>query len=73
MEMVSQLTEYHDLSPSEVTQEHYAVKKIKSTILGHGNPFAVLYPLECLCNMNNGIDILFCGHHSSWFVVDLKC
>ena len=39
--MVSQLTEHHDLSPSEMTQEHYAVNKIKSTILGDGNPFAV--------------------------------
>ncbi len=41
MEMVSQLTEHHDLSPSEVSREHSAVNKIKATILDHGNPFAV--------------------------------
>ena len=29
------------VSPSEVTREHSAVNKIKSAILGHGNPFAV--------------------------------
>ena len=29
------------VSPSEVTREHYAVNKIKSAILDHGNPFAV--------------------------------
>ena len=42
MEMVSQLTDHHDLSPSEVTREHSAVNKIKSAILDHGNPFAVV-------------------------------
>ena len=41
MEMVSQLTEHHDLSPSEVSREHSAVNKIKAAILDHGNPFAV--------------------------------
>ena len=41
MEMVGQLTEHHDLSPSEVTREHSAVNKIKCAIIGHGNPFAV--------------------------------
>ena len=40
-EMVSQLTEHHDLSPSEVSREHSAVNKIKAAILDHGNPFAV--------------------------------
>ena len=39
MEIVSQLTEHHDLSPSEVSREHSAVYKIKAAI--HGNPFAV--------------------------------
>ena len=39
--MVSQLTEHHDLSLSEVSREHSAVNKIKSAILDHGNPFAV--------------------------------
>ena len=29
------------VSPSEVTREHSTVNKIKSTILGHGNPSAV--------------------------------
>ena len=38
MEMVSQLTEHHDLSPSEVSREHSAVNKIKAAILDHGNP-----------------------------------
>ena len=41
MEMVSQLTEPHDLSPNEVSREHSAVNKIKAAILDHGNPFAV--------------------------------
>ena len=41
MEMVSQLREHHNLSPSEVTREYYAVNKIKSAILDHGNPFPV--------------------------------
>ena len=41
MEMVSQLTEHHDLSPSEVSREHSAVYKIKGAILDHGNPFAL--------------------------------
>ena len=41
MEMVSQLTEHHDLSPSEVSREQSAVNKINSAILDHGNPFAV--------------------------------
>ncbi len=41
METVSQLTEHHDLSPSEVSREHSAVYKIKADILDHGNAFAV--------------------------------
>ena len=41
MEIVSQLTEHHDLSPSEVSREHSAVYKIKADILDHGNAFAV--------------------------------
>ena len=41
MEMVSQLTEHHDLSPSEVSREQSAVNKIKAAILDHGNPFVV--------------------------------
>ena len=41
MEMVSQVTGHHDLSPGEVTREHSAVNKIKSAIIDHGNPFAV--------------------------------
>ena len=41
MEIVSQLTEHHDLSPSGVSREHSAVYKIKAAILDHGNPFAV--------------------------------
>ena len=39
MEMVSQLTEHHNLS--EVSREHSAVCKIKAAIIDHGNPFAV--------------------------------
>ena len=39
--MVSQLTEHHDLSPSEVSREQSAVNKIKAAIIDHGNPFAV--------------------------------
>ena len=38
---LSQLTEHHDLSPSEVSREHSAVNKIKAAIIDHGNPFAV--------------------------------
>ena len=41
MEMVSHLTEHHDLSPSEVSREHSAVYKIKAAIIDHGNPFPV--------------------------------
>ncbi len=41
MEIVSQLTEHHDLSPSEVSREHRAVYQIMAAILDHGNPFAV--------------------------------
>ena len=41
METVSQLTEHHDLSPSEVSREHSTVDKIKAAIIAHGNPFAV--------------------------------
>ena len=41
LEMVSQLTEHHDLSMSEVSREHSAVNKIKNAIIDHGNPFAV--------------------------------
>ena len=40
-EMVSQLTEHHDLNPSEVSRERSAVNKINAAILDHGNPFAV--------------------------------
>ena len=32
MEMVSQLTEHHDLSPSELSREHSAENKIKAAI-----------------------------------------
>ena len=41
VEMVSQLTEHHDPSPSEVTLERSAGNKIKSATLDHGNPFTV--------------------------------
>ena len=41
METVSQLTEHHDLSPSEVSREHSAVDKMKAVTIAHGNPFAV--------------------------------
>ena len=41
MDIVSQLTEHHDISPSEVSREHSAVYKTKAAILDHGNPFAV--------------------------------
>ena len=41
MEMVSQLTELHDLSPSEVSREHSAVNKIDAAILDRGNPIAI--------------------------------
>ena len=41
MEIVSQLTEHHDLSPSDVSREHSVVYKIKAAILDHENPFAV--------------------------------
>ncbi len=41
MEIVSQLTVHHDLSPSEVLREHSVVYKIKAAILDHDNPFAV--------------------------------
>ena len=41
MEIVSQLTEHDDLSPSEVSREHSVVYKIKAAILDHDNPSAV--------------------------------
>ena len=41
MNNVSQLTEHHDPSPSEVSREHSAVYKTNVAILDHGNPFAV--------------------------------
>ena len=41
MEMVNELTEHHDFSPSEVSREHSAVNKTKAAILDHDNPFAV--------------------------------
>ena len=41
MEIVRQLTEHHDLSPSEVSREDSVVNKIKAAILDHGNPFAI--------------------------------
>ena len=40
-EMVSQLTEDHDISLSEVTRENSAGNKLKATILDNSNPFAV--------------------------------
>ena len=41
MEIASQLTEHHNLSPSEVSREYSVVYKIKAAILDHDNPFAV--------------------------------
>jgi len=32
--------EHHDLGPSAISKEHYAIDKIKAAILKHGNPFA---------------------------------
>ena len=41
LEVTNQLTEHHDLGPSEVKREHAAIDKIKAAILAHGNPFAI--------------------------------
>ena len=42
IEANSQLTEHHDLNPSDVKHVHTAVdQKKKNAILAHGNPFAV--------------------------------